>query len=70
MHYFSNILSKMAWDTRKKFGCAIVDCSGKTHVVCHYEPMYGEQIYEIGEKCTGCSYYGSNVRCENDLCIA
>ncbi|RCN50640.1 SCP-like protein [Ancylostoma caninum] len=62
--------ANMAWDTRNKVGCAIVDCSGKTHVVCHYEEKDGENIYEIGQQCTGCSDYGSNVKCENDLCIA
>ncbi|KIH64668.1 SCP-like protein [Ancylostoma duodenale] len=69
--YRSEISSfaNMAWDTRKKVGCAIVDCSGKTHVVCHYEPTKGKQIYKIGKQCTGCKSYGSNA-CVYGLCDA
>ncbi|KAL6741243.1 hypothetical protein Aduo_014516 [Ancylostoma duodenale] len=52
----------MALDTRRKVGCAVVQCSDKTHVVCHYPKIIkkeGEPIYKIGKgPCKDCSKYG------------
>nr|Q962V9.2 RecName: Full=Hookworm platelet inhibitor 1; Short=HPI-1; Flags: Precursor [Ancylostoma caninum] len=71
----SNI-ANMVWDSHDKLGCAVVDCSGKTHVVCQYGPEAkgdGKTIYEEGAPCSRCSDYGAGVTCDDDwqnlLCI-
>ncbi|RCN50641.1 SCP-like protein [Ancylostoma caninum] len=66
-----NSYANMAWDTRKRVGCAIVECTGKIHVVCHYPPIAnkeGQKIYEKGAKCSKCGSYGSGFKCVEGLC--
>ncbi|EPB73208.1 SCP-like protein [Ancylostoma ceylanicum] len=56
-------IANIVWDSHNRVGCAVVDCSGKTHVVCHYGPKVkgdGKTIYEKGEKaCSGCENGGT-----------
>ncbi|RCN49781.1 SCP-like protein [Ancylostoma caninum] len=49
--------ANMAWDSHKGLGCAVFNCSGGTHVVCHYTPQVrklNESIYGVGTPCGGC----------------
>ncbi|RCN50651.1 SCP-like protein [Ancylostoma caninum] len=62
--------TNMAWETHEKFGCAIVRCSSKTNVVCHYTPKSigeGKQIYKMGPMCRRCHDY-PGTRCVDGLC--
>nr|AAO63575.1 secreted protein 3 precursor [Ancylostoma caninum] len=62
-------IANMAWESHAKLGCAVVECSKKTHVVCRYGPEgkgEGKKIYEKGETCSQCSDYGQGVTCDND----
>ncbi|RCN31282.1 SCP-like protein [Ancylostoma caninum] len=82
--YQSNLnisnFANLAWDTREKFGCAVVRCPlGETdattiHVVCHYpkiEEKEEQSIYKVGEPCEHCSEYTklNNITSADPVCI-
>ncbi|CAJ0595741.1 unnamed protein product [Cylicocyclus nassatus] len=49
--------TQMAWANTNKIGCAVVDCSGKSFVVCRYSPagnILNQTIYRIGNVCGLC----------------
>ncbi|CAJ0595583.1 unnamed protein product [Cylicocyclus nassatus] len=61
--------TQIAWANTNKIGCASVDCSGKSFVVCRYSPagnILNQPIYRIGYVCQGCQGTCSSA---DGLCI-
>ncbi|CAJ0595582.1 unnamed protein product [Cylicocyclus nassatus] len=61
--------TQIAWANTSKIGCASVDCSGKSFVVCRYSPagnILNQPIYRIGYVCQGCQGTCSSA---DGLCI-
>ncbi|EYC08179.1 hypothetical protein Y032_0067g33 [Ancylostoma ceylanicum] len=62
--------ANMVWETHSGVGCAIVRCSTRTNIVCHYSPKSmgdNRQIYKMGPTCRRCHDY-PGTRCVDGLC--
>ncbi|KAL7074931.1 hypothetical protein ACQ4LE_006082 [Meloidogyne hapla] len=71
--YPTGHFSQMAWWNTNKLGCGLAYCSGRTYIVCQYNPpgnYMGQKIYESGAVCSGCpNPNDGNFHCQYGLCI-
>ncbi|KAK6731597.1 hypothetical protein RB195_007828 [Necator americanus] len=59
---------QMAWANSYKIGCGVSRCTGKTFVVCRYNPrgnVLNEYIYNVGSICASCPNSCTDSLCDS-----